>query len=294
MRALLERGPPRGGRISGAKRRHFEPVRDARAAYSGDMDQPARTLRARAVPDARAMARAWAVLATLATPAVALPAPAQPAMALPAGALQQAAALAATLARDAARRPLPVQARIVALPAAPDPRLRLAPCDEVQALPSPGAPAWGRTRVQLRCLRGPVAWRISLPVVVQVWAPAWLAAAPRAAGDTLAAGQLMPGVVDWAAAPSPPLPPTDEPLGRTLARPLAAGEPLREADLRSRQWFAAGDTVLVTARGPGFAVQAEAQALTPGVEGRPARLQAAGGRVFSATPVALRRAEVLP
>jgi flagella basal body P-ring formation protein FlgA len=130
-------------------------------------------------------------------------------------------------------------------------------------------------------------------VQVQVWAPAWVAAAPRAAGDTLAEGQLRPGVVDWAAAPTPPWPVARDPVGRTLARPLAAGEALREADLRSRQWFVAGDTVQVTARGSGFAVKAEAQALTPGFEGRPARLKATNGRVFSATPVAERQAEVL-
>lgn len=208
--------------------------------------------------------------------------------ALPATARQQAEAVAAELARARA----PAQARVVVRAGSPDPRLRLARCDDIRAEPSPGAPAWGRTRVQLRCAAGAVAWRITLPVQVQVWAPAWLAAAPLAAGQGLAPGALVPGVVDWAAAPTPPLPLGDEPLGRTLARPLAAGEALREADLRARQWFVAGDTVQVTARGSGFAVTADAQALSPGVEGRPARLKSASGRVFTALPVAERRAEV--
>jgi flagella basal body P-ring formation protein FlgA len=207
----------------------------------------------------------------------------------PPGALQQAEAVAAGLARARA----PAQARIVVLPGSADPRLRLAPCNEVRAEPSPGAPAWGRTRVLLRCAAGPVAWRVALPLQVQVWAPAWLAAAPLGAGQALAEGALVPGVVDWAAAATPPLPLGAEPLGRTLARPLAAGEALREADLRARQWFVAGDTVQVTARGSGFAVQAEALALSAGIEGRPVRLKSANGRVFTATPVADRRAEVV-
>lgn len=207
---------------------------------------------------------------------------------LPAQALDRAAALATELAQARAPR----GARVAASAGTPDPRLRLAACADVRALPSAGAPAWGRTRVLLRCASGPVAWRITLPVVVQVWAPAWVAAAPRQAGDTLAAGQLQPAVVDWAAAATPPLAVNHDPVGRTLARPLAAGEALREADLRARQWFVAGDTVQVTARGSGFAVTAEAQAITPGVEGRPAQLKAANGRVFRATPVAERRAEV--
>jgi flagella basal body P-ring formation protein FlgA len=131
--------------------------------------------------------------------------------------------------------------------------------------------------VLLHCVRGPVAWRIALPVTVQVWAPAWVAARPRTAGEKLAADHVVPGVVDWAAAATPPLPLSQPVTGRMLARALDAGAPLREADLRSRQWFAAGDTVRVTARGSGFSVQAEAQALTPGFEGLPARLQAANG-----------------
>lgn len=217
----------------------------------------------------------------------AMAAPAGP-VALPAAALQRAEAVATELARARA----PAQARVVVQSGSPDPRLRLAPCSDIRAEPSPGAPPWGRTRVQLRCAAGPVAWRVTLPLQVQVWAPAWLAAAPLAAGQGLAAGALVPGVVDWAAAPTPPLPLGDDPAGRTLARPLAAGEALREADLRARQWFVAGDTVQVTARGTGFAVTAEAQAMSPGIEGRPARLKSASGRVFTALPVAERRAEV--
>jgi flagella basal body P-ring formation protein FlgA len=113
-------------------------------------------------------------------------------------------------------------------------------------------------------------------------------------GTALGDDALAPGVVDWAAAATPALALGSQFAGRTLARPLAAGEPLREADLRARQWFVAGDTVQVTARGSGFDVKAEAQALTPGFEGLPARLQAANGRVFSATPVAERQAEARP
>lgn len=294
VRALLARGP-----ISGTKRRHFGAVAHGRTAYSAAMPEAA--LRARPAPPAAAgrAACAWAaaqapvLVMLLALASAAAATPAAPADGLPANALDQAAAVAAEQARADARSPLPPQARVVALPAAPDPRLRLAPCREVQALPSPGAPAWGRTRVLLRCASGPVAWRISLPVQVQVWAPAWVAASPHAAGDTVAEGRLRPGVVDWAAAPTPPLPLAVNPAGRTLARPLAAGQPLREADLRSRQWFEAGDTVQVTARGAGFAIRAEAQALTPGYEGRPARLRAGNGRIFSATPVAEGAAEVL-
>jgi flagella basal body P-ring formation protein FlgA len=225
---------------------------------------------------------AVAVVATAGTPAAS-------AIPLPPAALARAAALAAELAQAQA----PARARIVALPGTPDARLKLASCPDIQAQPLPGAPAWGRTRVLLRCATGPVAWRITLPVTVQVWAPAWLATRALPSGMALSDDALAPGVIDWAAAATPALALATPPAGRTLGRPLAAGEPLREADLRARQWFVAGDTVQVTARGSGFAVKAEAQAMTPGVEGRPARLKSSSGRVFMATPVGERRAEVV-
>jgi flagellar basal body P-ring formation protein FlgA len=214
---------------------------------------------------------------------------AAPASSVPPAALARAVALAAELAQGQA----PANARIVALPGTPDLRLKLAPCPDVQAQPLPGAPAWGRTRVLLRCATGPVAWRVALPVTVQVWAPAWVATRALPSGTTLDNDALAPGVVDWAAAATPALAPGSPLAGRTLARPLAAGEPLREADLRARQWFVAGDTVQVTARGSGFDVKAEAQALTAGVEGRPVRLKSSSGRVFMARPVGERRAEVV-
>jgi flagellar basal body P-ring formation protein FlgA len=210
------------------------------------------------------------------------------AAALPAAATERAAELAVELARPHA----PVGARVLAQVGSPDPRLKLAPCPRIEAQAIPGAPHWGRTRVQLRCTAGPVPWRISLPVTVQVWAPAWVARTALAGGQVLAADTLQPGVVDWAATTSPPIAPGVDPVARTLARPLAAGEALRESDLRARQWFEAGDTVVVTALGPGFAVKADARALTAGLEGRPATLQNSAGRVFQAQPVGERRAEV--
>lgn len=239
-------------------------------------------------PAAHAARAAGLLMAAVAAAATAGTA-AAPATPVPPTALARAAALAAELAQAQA----PASARIVALPGTPDARLKLAPCPDIQAQPLPGAPAWGRTRVLLRCATGPVAWRITLPVTVQVWAPAWVATRALPSGTALGADALAPGVIDWAAAATPALDLHTPPAGRTLARPLAAGEPLREADLRARQWFVAGDTVQVTARGSGFAVKAEAQAMTSGVEGRPARLKSSSGRVFMATPVGERRAEVV-
>jgi len=173
-----------------------------------------------------------------------------------------------------------------------DPRLRLAPCERVEPYLPPGARLWGRTRVGLRCTLGPKRWNVYLPVTVRVYGTALVAAAPLPAGAVVGAADLRTGEVDLAAAPAPVLAEPARVVGRTLARALAAGHAVHEADLQARRWFAAGETVTVVAAGPGFRIAGEAQALTPGIEGQPARVKTPGGRVLTGVPAGERRVEV--
>ena len=48
----------------------------------------------------------------------------------------------------------------------------------------------------------------------------------------------------------------------------------------------------VVAVGAGFAVEREGQALTPGVEGQPARVRTESGRVLTGLPAGERRLEL--
>ena len=59
------------------------------------------------------------------------------------------------------------------------------------------------------------------------------------------------------------------------------GRSVRSTHLQPRQWFAAGDTVQVVAAGRGFSVSGEGQALTPGIEGQPARVRTESGRILT-------------
>lgn len=204
----------------------------------------------------------------------------------------QAVSAALVLAQDAARALAPPGARVVAEAGALDPRLQLAPCAKVDSYLPSGTPVWGRTRVGLRCAQGAVAWTVFLPVNVQVWAAAPVAALPLPAGARIDASQLATAEVDWAASPAPPTADRLALQGRVLVRPVAAGMAIRASDLQPRQWFAAGATVTTVARGNGFAVSAAAQALTPGTEGLPVRVRFDSGRIVVARPVADHRVEV--
>jgi len=203
-----------------------------------------------------------------------------------------AAEQALALVRQAAQAVAPPGARIEVEAGALDPRLRLAPCTRIEAYLPASSRVWGAARVGLRCLEGTTAWNVTLPMTVKVFAPAPVALGPLPAGTVIGAEHLGQAEVDWAAEPSPVQADREALLGRTLAQALPAGRPVRSAHLRTRQWFAAGDTVRIVAMGNGFSVSGEGQALSPGVEGQPARVRTESGRIVSGMPRGERRLEL--
>ncbi len=201
---------------------------------------------------------------------------------------------ALALARQSAAALAPVPARIEATAGALDARLRLAPCARVEPFVAPGLPAWGATRVGLRCVAGRVLWRAFIPVQVQVLAPAWTSKAALPSGAVVASEQWELAETDWAAAPSPPLGALATIAGRTLARPVNPGQALRESDLQARRWFANGQAVRILATGPGYSIQSEGLALGHGIEGQPVRVRTEGGRILTGQAVGEALVEVRP
>ena len=203
-------------------------------------------------------------------------------------ALAERVAAMATEASRAAAPGLRVEVRVGRL----DPRLKLAPCAQVQPYLPAGTRLWGAARIGLRCTEGATRWNVFLPVTVSVYGPGLVATSAVPAGTVLGPEHLAPGEVDLAARAGSV--PTDRELvlGRTLARPLATGDALRSGDLRPRMWFAAGDTVRIVAGGSGWHIRGEGQALGPGVEGQVVRVRTESGRIISGMAVADRQVEV--
>lgn len=202
---------------------------------------------------------------------------------------------AVALASHAAAALAPAGARIQVQPGQLDPRLTLAPCSRVEPYLAKGVPAWGRTRVGLRCTGGPLRWNVFLPLNVQVWAPALVSTVTLPPGARLAEVQLVLADADWAATPQPPFADAGALAGRSLARPVVAGQTLRASDLQPRLWFAIGDPVKVTASGHGFVIHAEGRALSPGLEGKPVRVRVGeegSSRVVMGRAVAQGRVEI--
>lgn len=189
-----------------------------------------------------------------------------------------------------AEQPLRLRATLGAL----DARLRLSPCARVEVYLPPGSRLWGASRVGLRCLEGATRWNVTMPVTVQALGSAWVLRRDVAQGGTLAAADVSVAEVDWAAEPSPVLAGREAWAGQVAARPLRAGQTLRENLVRAEQVFQAGSQVRVIVQGGGFQISAQAQTLSAGVIGQSARVRTESGRVLTVTVLDARtvRAEI--
>jgi flagellar basal body P-ring formation protein FlgA len=172
-----------------------------------------------------------------------------------------------------------------------DARLKLAPCARITPYLPAGARLWGRVQVGLRCDEG-ARWNVFVPVTVKVFARAWTSAQSLPAGTVVSAAHLQQAEVDLAAESSPVVATPEAAVGRSLARALRPGQAVREADLKARLWFAAGDTVRVISAGSGFAISAEGQALGAGVEGQTIKVRTENGRIVQGRATGARQVEV--
>lgn len=183
------------------------------------------------------------------------------------------------LAGDRALQALPLRVEVEV--GALDTRLRLAPCAKVEPYLPPGTRLWGRARIGLRCADGAARWNVFLPLTVRAFGPAWVLKTNLAPGSSVRADDLVEAEADWAAEPSPIVADAAGWTGQVAARGLQAGSALRQSMLRPAQVFQAGTQVRVVARGAGFSVAADGQALSAGVVGQLARVRMDNGRVMS-------------
>lgn len=235
----------------------------------------------------RRLAWALVVFCSLIVPASPVNAE-EPAPALAAGLVDQVRDLA--LGQASA----PAAARVEVVVGQLDPRLHLAPCERIEPYLPTNVRLWGKSRIGLRCKEGRTAWNVYLPIVVKVWARALVLPAGAAAGSVVADADLAEAEVDLAEEFTPAFFDRKAVVGRTLAQAIRPGQALRQAHIKSRQWFAAGETVRVVALGDGFALEGVGQALTNGLEGQPARVRTESGRVVTGVPSGERRLELTP
>lgn len=162
-----------------------------------------------------------------------------------------------------------------------DSRLRLAPCEQVEAHLPRGTRLWGRSRIGLRCVKGPVRWNVYLPVTVKAFGPAWVLRRPVASGATLTEEDAERADTDWAEHPATVLADPALWVGHQANFNLQPGQALRQHMVRAAPAFAAGAMVKVSSGGPGFQVIVTGEAMAPGLPGQATRVRLPGGRVVS-------------
>ncbi len=172
-----------------------------------------------------------------------------------------------------------------------DPRTALPGCPAPEAFLQPGARAWGKTTVGVRCT-APSVWTIFIQAQVNVKADYVVAAVPLAQGQPVEQGQLMLVKGDIAAMPNGIITDMGQAIGRTPTVSLAAGTPLRLDTLRSKPVVQQNQAVRLVLNGNGFSVSSEGRAIGTAGEGQVVQVRTASGTVVSGTAKAGGMVEV--
>jgi flagella basal body P-ring formation protein FlgA len=163
-----------------------------------------------------------------------------------------------------------------------DPRLSLAACPAPEAFLQPGARAWGKTTVAVRC-SAPTAWTVYIQAQVSVLADYVAAAVPLAQGQPLEQGQLVLMQGDIASMPNGIITDMAQAIGRSPTVSLAAGTPLRLDTLKSKPVIQQGQMVRLVSTGAGFSVSSEARAIGTAGAGQVVQVRTPTGAIVSGT-----------
>jgi flagella basal body P-ring formation protein FlgA len=161
-----------------------------------------------------------------------------------------------------------------------DPRMSLAACPAPQAFQQPGARAWGKTTVGVRCA-APSAWTVYIQAKVAVQGDYVAAAVPLAQGQPIEQSQLVLMKGDLAAMPNGVVTDMAQAIGRSSTISLPSGAPLRLDALRSKPVVQQGQLVRVVSSGEGFKVSAEARAIGTAGEGQVVQVRTPAGAILS-------------
>lgn len=160
------------------------------------------------------------------------------------------------------------------------PRARLPACSALEAFQPAGSRGVGKTTVAVRCL-APQAWTVYLAAQVRVIARYAVTRHPLPASHELTAADVALREGDLGNLPADVVHDAAAMLGFRTVSGLAAGAPLRSAQLRAPLAVRQGQPARLLLRGPGFSVQSEGQALANAGRGEPVRVKTRSGQVVS-------------
>ena len=160
-----------------------------------------------------------------------------------------------------------------------DPRLNLAACPAPQAFMAPGARAWGKTTVGVRCTAPN--WTIYLQANVAVVGDYVASAVPLAQGQAIDASQLVTMQGDLAALPAGIATDMAQVVGASTNISLPPGTPMRLDTLRRKPVVMQGQLVRVVSSGNGFQVASEGRAIGSAGDGQTVQVRTQSGQQIS-------------
>ncbi|MYM30590.1 flagellar basal body P-ring formation protein FlgA [Duganella sp. CY15W] len=158
-----------------------------------------------------------------------------------------------------------------------DPRMSLAACPDPQAFFMPGARAWGKTTVGVRCAT-PSTWTVYIQANVTVVGEYLAAAAPLVQGQPIDANQLTTLKGDLTMLPPGIATDASQVVGRSAMVSLPPGTPLRLDTLRSKPVVQSGQLVRLVSSGNGFSVSAEGRAMSTAGDGQVVQVKTGNGQ----------------
>lgn len=167
-----------------------------------------------------------------------------------------------------------------------DPRLRLAACSSpLQILPS-NRPPLGAVTLGVRCA-GTESWTIYVSARLSAFVPVLAATRPLARGTRLTAADLDAVRLDVSTLPQGYLPVGTDLVGKVVRQPIAAGLPLRPAQVEEPKLIRRGEQITLRAARDGFEVSMAGLALADGRVGERISVRnSASGRVVEGKVVA--------
>jgi len=155
----------------------------------------------------------------------------------------------------------------------PDPRLRLARCDDLLEVFEQGRPvSVGNNTLGVRC-PGTVPWTIYLPARVSQSVPVLVANRSLGLGHVVTADDIALVSRDQGRLRQNTLADPTLVIGQVIARPLDAGMPVTTQHLEQATVVKRGEQVIIRAGSAGFAVEAPGKALADGAPGTRIRVE---------------------
>lgn len=157
---------------------------------------------------------------------------------------------------------------------------RLAPCDAMAPFMPSGMKLRSRMTVGVRC-NAPKPWTTYVQATVSVPGYYYVASRMISAGQALTPDDLSPRDGDLVTLPPGAITDPQSVVGMTAAFRINAGQPVRGSSLRNAQSVVRGSNVRINARGNGFMVSSEGQAMDNGAPGAVVQVRTASGQVVS-------------